>query len=278
MLKTPHAWYISLGAAIVLILATGVGFVLYELILIERNADASAAASAQTLALVNKALTGTHKNGNDGLLFLTKNLLQNGAGAANALKQTMQDANRIAKSQESKTVELADSSIALVKTSTAAVGRLDAALGALNDVIAKADTETLPKVNAGIDSLNGLVGDLRPAARASTDLLEQATLTIGTLNKTADTANALLADPELGQIVHNLNVMAANGTVVTGNLSLVTMDVHNLLNPKKPTFWEGVAEMAARSILGAAAGPLISHFWPLSIDVKNTVSVSPQSK
>src|SRR5580692_3141932 len=105
--NTPHHLYLALGATVVLVLSVGVGIALYELAMIERNVNKSAEASAETLAMVNQALKGTHKSGDDGLLFLTKNLLENGAAGMNALKQTMQDANRIAKAQEPKTVALA---------------------------------------------------------------------------------------------------------------------------------------------------------------------------
>src|SRR5580658_4699353 len=162
--RAPHALYLAIGVAIVIVLSVGIGFALYELAMIERNVNKSAAASAETLAMVNQALKGAHKSGDDGLLFLTKNLLENGAAGMNALKQTMQDANRIAKAEEPKTVALADSSIALINTTNATVVKLGGTVDELSGVIAKVDTVTLPKVDASVDSLNGLVSDLRPAA------------------------------------------------------------------------------------------------------------------
>jgi hypothetical protein len=82
-LSTPARRTLSIwrfGLAIVPILAGGIGVPIYELVLIERNVNQSAAASATTLTMVNQALKGAHANGDDGLLFLTNNLLQNGAG------------------------------------------------------------------------------------------------------------------------------------------------------------------------------------------------------
>ena len=75
--------------------------------------------------------------------------------------------------------------------------------------------------------------------------------------------------------MHNLTLASddANGTLA--NTRLVTLDVHNMLNPRKPTFWEGLAETTARSVLGSAAGPVISHFWPLGINVENPVTIAP---
>jgi hypothetical protein len=268
--KTPHHLYLAIGVVIVGVLSVGVGVALWELAQIESNVNKSAAASAETLAMVNQAMKGTHKNGDDGLLFLARNLLENSTAGMNALKQTMQDANKIAKAEEPKTVALADSSIALINTTNATVVKLGGTVDELSGVIAKVDTVTLPKVDASVDSLNGLVSDLRPAAQASTALLTEATGTVQELKLSVTTANALLADPELASIVHNLNLTSANANVVAGNLGLVTMDVHNMLNPKKTTFWEVLATTAAKSVLGAAAGPVISHFWPLGISVQNT--------
>lgn len=271
--NAPHHLYLTLALAVVLILAGGLGFALYELVQIERNVNKSAAASAETLAMVNQALKGTHKSGDDGLLVLSRIFLQNADSAANALKQTMQDANKIAKAEEPKTVALTDSSIALINTTNGAVARLGGAVDLLSGMIAKVDTLTLPKVDASVDSLNGLVSDLRPTAQASTALITEATGAVSELKLSVATANTLLADPELAGIVHNLNLTSANANVVAGNLGLVTMDVHNMLNPKKTTFWEALATAAAKSVLGSAAGPVISHFWPVSINIGNTVPV-----
>ncbi len=135
MSKTPHHLYLALGLIIVLVLSTGITFALYELTLIERNVNKSAAASSETLAMVNQALKGTHKNGDDGLLALSRNVLQNGAAAANALKQTLQDTNKIAKAQEAKTTQLADASILLVKSGGEAVVKLGASIDELNSAI-----------------------------------------------------------------------------------------------------------------------------------------------
>jgi hypothetical protein len=277
--KAPHGLYLTLGLIAVLILAGGVGFAIWELIQIERNVNKSAAASAETLAMVNQALKGTHQNGDDGLLVLSRLFLQNGVSAANALKQTMQDANKIAKANEPKTVALADASITLVNTAAGTVSKLSGAADQLSGVIAKVDSDTIPKVNASVDSLNGLLSDLRPTAQASTVLVTEAADTVKELKVSVTTANALLADPELAGIVHNLNTTSANASVVAGNLGLVTMDVHNMLNPKKTTFWEALATTAAKSVLGAAAGPLVSHFFPVGVNISNApvpVSVVPK--
>jgi hypothetical protein len=279
--RTPHGLYLALGAFAAIVMTLGIGFALYEFVQIERDIRASAAASSQTIAMVNGALKGKHANGDDGYLVLTQRLLQNATGAANAIKQTMQDANAIAKAQVPKTKALADASVTLVETGNATVAKLGGSIDTLNEMLADVRRETLPKLNASIvstdtaiDSLNGLVSDLRPAARASTDLIVAGTATISELKTTVGTANALLADPDLAAIAGNFKLLTGNGNLLMANLALDAMDVHHLLNPARVPFWEGIAKVAATSVLGAAAGPFISHFWPLSINVDNVVQTT----
>jgi hypothetical protein len=270
-----HKIYIALTtAALGVLIWVGVEFALTERI---ARADADT-----TLTMVNTALKGQHKNGDDGLLFLTKNLLQNATAAANALKQTAQDANRIAKAEEPQTAQVTQQLVNATTAGFVAIQNLDGAISSLNGVIGQVSRDTIPRFNANLDSLkgatdslDGLVGDLRPTAAAATKLLDAGTLTVTELKTTIGTADALLADPDLKKITANLVLMSDNGNKTMGNLALVTMDVHNMLNPRKPTFWEAFAELGAKSVLGAAAAPLISHFWPLGINVKNTVTTVP---
>ena len=49
--RAPHALYLAIGVAIVIVLSVGIGFALYELAMIERNVNKSAAASAETVRL-----------------------------------------------------------------------------------------------------------------------------------------------------------------------------------------------------------------------------------
>jgi hypothetical protein len=268
---TPHHLYLAIGFAIVVILAAGVGFTLYELGQIERNVNKSAASSADTLAMVNQALKGTHKNGDDGLLVLSRILLQNSTGAMNALKQTMQDVNRIAKDEQPKTVELTDSSLALVKTAGGTVAKLGDAVDTLNGVIGEVRTATLPKLNTGVDSLNGLVSDLRPAAQASTQLMTEATGAVTELKATVVTANALLADPELPVIVHNFSLMSGNlnGAALHANNALGFVELD--LTPLKLPFWKSILSTALSQAIGI---PL--KYLPQAVTVVSTVAPTPK--
>ena len=263
---SPHHLYLALGVAIAVILAGGAGVALYELAQIERNVNKSAAASAETLAMVNQALKGVHKNGDDGLLLLSKVFLQNADSAANALKQTMQDVNKIAKAEEPKTVALTDSSIALVNAAGGTVAKLGGAVDALTGVIAAVGTGTVPKLNAGVDSLNGLVSDLRPTAQASMQFVTEATGAVTELKGTVVTANVLLGDPQLAAIVGNLNLMS-------GNLNAAALHANNALGfveidltPKKLPFWQAILSTALSQAIGI---PL--KYLPQAVTVVSTV-------
>ena len=258
--------YAALAIIVTLTLVAGVGSGLYvlkgavaRLDVIEEHLQKATAASAETVALVNASLKGTP--GQKGMLELTRLLLLNADGAANAAKQTAQDANRIAKAQEKTTAVLSQEIIGTVQDGRASIARLNDALKDVDGAVADVRSGTLPRLNAGVDQLNGLTGDLRQTAVAATgDLLE--------LRDTIGAAHTMLADPELAQIAGNLARMTANGADTVGNLTLVTGDFHRMLNPKTATFWETFAMTVGKSLAGAVAGPLVSHFWPLGVSVR----------
>jgi hypothetical protein len=208
-----------------ILLASLTGAAIYACLLLHHS-DRSAAASNETIAMLNTALKGEHANGDDGLLALAKVLLQNADGAANALKQTLQASDKIAKAQEKKTGELADSSIALVKSGGAVVVKLGASIDTLNAVIGDVKTGTLPKLNAGMDALNGLITDFRPAAKSSADLVNEATGDVKAFHGTLNLANLLLADPNLATTEKNFAAISGNVVVITKEGGGIAVDVH----------------------------------------------------
>jgi hypothetical protein len=243
--------------------------------LLLRNSNKSVAASSETMAMLNAALKGKHKNGDDGLLVLSRILLQNADGAANALKQTLQDANKIAKSQEKKTDALSDSSLEVVKEGGEALKKFGTSIDALNRVIGDVKTGTLPKLDAGVDELNGLVKDLRPTAKASTGLLASATGDLDALHDAIDAANMTLADPDIADTIHSFKLMADTGVdtmkhadgAVT-NTEQLAGEFRDMFKPAgKTSFFETLAISAAKSVLGPMAGSLVSHFWPVKVEL-----------
>lgn len=234
----------------------------WEIIAVPRQAGPATAALVReqlqplhdSAALVLKALPGELSR-TDKLLEDTNNTVRDLNGTLNIIRHASAE-------------ERAELSVTNGKAGLA-MDALVATAQHLDGVAVEARDRTLPALTATVTDLDGLVSDIRPTAVASTALVNEASGAAGELHLAISTANGLLADPELRGITHNLNLMSANGNVVAGNLALVTMDVHNMLNPKKQTFWEALATTGARSVLGAAAGPVISHFWPLSVNVTN---------
>lgn len=273
-MKTPHHLYLALGVFVALILSVGVGAALWQLNLIEQQGVKTGTEIALTSHLINQALKGTHANGDDGLLVLTRTELQNLNGATNALKQTLQATNEIAKSQESRAKQLSDAGIIVVQNGGTAVAKLGTAVDELTATMTDVHQNTLPKLNAGIDDLNGLVSDLRPTAKASTTLITSATGTIDALHGTVDTANRLLADPQFPIIISNfastskhLDGTAANGERLTGEIA-------DMFKPApKGTFFENLAITAARYAAGPVAGSLVTHFWPQRVTITSPVQI-----
>lgn len=278
--KTPHHLYLALiGALIVVVGAAAVaGFA--QLSKIGNNVtsltanlsstaaklDVTVATTNDTLKMVNGALKGSHKNGDDGYLVLGQRTLQNVNSATNAAKQTLQSVNTITKAQETRATELSKASVDLVKSGNDSLQSLNKVIVGVNGVVDDLHKTTLPKLNEGVDVLNGLAADLRPLVGESTNVVKS-------LNITAQSANAIVSDPEIKSIVHNLNLTSDNVNKTTAGFVVLTADVHNILSPKKTTFVEALAETMARSVLGAIAGPLIAHFWPVQVSVTNAVPV-----
>jgi hypothetical protein len=117
----------------------------------------STVASDQTsvaVAQVNAALSGKMKNHHDGILWLMAEFLKNADASANQLKQTMQDANAIAKEQRPKTAALTDATVAFVKSGNETVTKLGTAAITLDAALKLVNTETIPKVTlAATDAL-----------------------------------------------------------------------------------------------------------------------------
>ena len=247
------------------IFLAGLGYAVWEFIVLERTTTASTAALTETLTLTNQALKGKQANGHDGLLFLARILLQNADSAANALKQTAQDANAIAKEQKDKTGALTDSSIALVRSGNDAIVKRGGAIDGLNAVIGDVRSGTLPRLNAGVDDLNGLVGDLRPTAKASTDLVNQGAEALQGVNVAVGRMNSLLADPSLAAIAGHLDDMSINLDAGAGHANRALGYVEMDLSPKHLPLWQSILEMALSQAVGI---PL--KWLPQNVQVVNS--------
>ena len=272
-MQTHHRWYISLGLVIALVLSAGIGISLYFLMQIERNLNATAQASTRTFAMVDAALKGTHKNGDDGYLVLSQRLLQNSTAAMNAFKQTMQDANTIAKAQAKPANDLAAQSIALVASGKTAVD-------SLNGVILDIRGQTVPSINASINSLNSatvaveaLVENMQPTATALGE-------TVKSVNLAVTHADALIADPDFQKIAGNLNAMSASLADASAHVDKGAAHAESALNyveldltPTKQPFWRAILSEALSQAVGI---PL--KYFPTRTAVVSSVPVTTVPK
>ena len=136
MNPTPHGRYLAIGTVIAVILSIGVGFSLFELVRIEHNLNMSAAASAETLGLVNPALKGTHKNGDDGLLVLDGYCFRK-RRRGECAETDLEDTNRIAKQENRKRRRW------LTRLSRG-----------------ESRWEVVAKLGGAVDTLNGVIGEV----------------------------------------------------------------------------------------------------------------------
>jgi hypothetical protein len=132
----------------------------------------STVASDQTgmaVAQVNAALSGKMKNHHDGLLWLAAQFLKNADGAANQIKQTAGDANKIAKQQEPKVAALTDATVALVRSGNDTVAKLGKAATTLDAALALVKTDTIPKVTLAATDALGAYAALPRAFQPTVD-------------------------------------------------------------------------------------------------------------
>lgn len=268
-----------IGGCIVgaIVIGTGLLFwILIEAALFVRHSKEAADLLAQNQSMLNAAMRGTHKNGDDGYLVLVQRLLQNSNSAANAVKQTAQDTNRIAKSQEEPSKKLTASSIALLDAGKDSVVTLGKSIDGVNGIVTAVKSETLPKLNASVDSLNGLIGDFRPAAVALAGVMTESANVARSLNLTVTHADALLADPAWSSVAGNLNIMSAslsgaaghiNGAA--GNVQLATAYIRDDLAPTHLPLWQRIIQTAVPYGLGA----LVRILVPTTVNVGNSPTV-----
>lgn len=220
--------------------------------------------NAKIIGPFEKAMKGQHASGDDGYTVLVQRFLQNTAAAANAVKQTAQDSNRIAKAQEKPVNDLTISSVALVNTGKETVGKLGNSIDSLNATITDIRAGTLPRINAGVDgltgtvtSLNGLVSDLRPTAQALTGAVNESGNAVKALNLTISHADALIADPAFHQIAGNLSMMSLNLTNASANINSATGHADRALgfveldlSPKHEPLWRSLVSEALSQAIG----------------------------
>ena len=137
------------------------------------------------------------------------------------------------------------------------LGKLGGSVDTLNLTLADIRTQTLPRLNSGVDSLDGLVRDLRPTAQAITGLVGESTNTVKSLNLVVTHADALISDPELAKVAANLDMMSAglgqaaihvNGAAKNAEQALGY--VRDDLTPRKQTFWAGIISEALSQAIG----------------------------
>jgi hypothetical protein len=232
-----------------------------------QHVDRTAALSNDTLAMVNVALKGTHKNGDDGLLFRANLLVANADSAVNALKQTAQQLDKASRVNEPKAGVVVDESITLIDSGKQAVTKLGVALDTLNSVIALARDGTLPKLNAGIDSLNEVVSGLAPAERSANDLLVSGNAVMVALKGTVMDADKLIADPNLTLVAKNLSDGTKSGASAMAHVDKSMSYVEVDLSPKHMPLWQTLLEGAIGNVIGIPFKRISQ-----SVSVVNTVT------
>ena len=227
-------------------------------------------AEVAIIASVREALAGKHANGDDGLLFLSRNALQNADAAMNAIKQTAQDANRIAKEQTAKTSELADESIALVKTGTAMVGNLGVAVGTLNSAIAEVKTVV---TNTDLQLNDGALPALTDTLRSTTAALNALDGPSGLMAEgaiAAKSAAVLLSDPHWPEVIAHIDAMTASAATGTQNGAEMLGYIRDDLKPTKASLRQIIISRGIAALPDALIQLFLRKFDPDKVELIGT--------
>ena len=236
----------------------------------------STVASDQTgaaVSQVNAALSGKMKNHHDGLLWLAAEFLKNADGAANQIKQTAGDANKIAKQQEPKVAALTDASVALVRSGSAVVANLGGTVQALNDTIGVVKDQSLPRLNGTIDAATAAVTHLQPVEDASARLLDQGTAGLTSLQAVIDHADLLVADPAWRVTLHQIQETSQHINSGAAHFDRTLGYIELDFTPTKIPFWRGVLSTAMSQAMGI---PL--HFLPQRVTITNPPAAPKEAK
>ncbi len=224
------------------------------------------------------AMHGTHASGDDGYIVLLKRFLQNTTSAANATKQTMEDANRIAKSQEQPTKQLSAASISavqsvgqLVDSGNSVVVKLGIAADGLSAVVGQIGSGTVPRLNTGLETLNTAIAGLVPVETSVSRMVDSGNAVMIGLQGTVRSANTLLSDPDLTAVARNLQLATASGASAMKHVDVATGYIEYDLSPKHVPFWRGLASEALSQAIGI---PL--KLYPTRVAVTSSVPIKTQ--
>jgi hypothetical protein len=236
--------------------------------------DAPITKLAETINLANVALKGQMENGHDGLLFQSQFLLRNASAAMNAIKQTAQDANRIARAQEVPTADLTRASVQTVQEAKTELAKLGQTIDELSDsgrALSTFINDTNKQVN-GADGTLPILNSQIVKLGAATDALTGDGGLIPTVTKTMGDADAALLAITV-PLNRELPATLANFRLSTAHVEKTLGYVENWAMPHKSSVLGLVLGQIASHAAGPAVGAFVSHLFPTSIDVKGTTKV-----
>jgi hypothetical protein len=185
---------------------------------------------------IRYSLNGYHANGDDGILFAVKLAVRESDKAAQAIRQTSQR-------ERDSTAKITSATLATVLTTNQTIGKLGNTIDNVSSSVSIINSSTLPSLNRAIDSLNDSTVNLTGPV---VDLIKSSTEVVVSIGKPIASLDALLSDPSWHQTLYNV----ANTTKhVDGTTADVQKAVHDVLNPKKTTFWKSLVNTAAKSLI-----------------------------
>lgn len=231
------------------------------------NVAEASQASADAAKAFQRALKGEHANGDDGYIVLARRFLQNGDAAMNAIKQTAQDANAIAKAQKSKADDLASRSIELIAAGRDAVAKLGDTVADAGDAIKEVKAVTQ---ETGAQLNDGVLPALKDTLAGTTKALAVVSGPDGLLVQGAASvrsANAIMTDPHLFATFAHIDQITANGVVMGAEINESIGYINNYLKPQKVTLRGVLVSKGLQAAFQFGLETLLRRIFPEKVEI-----------
>jgi hypothetical protein len=219
------------------------------------------------LASVKATLLGTHKNGDDGMLRRANLLVANADAAMNAIKQTAQDTNAIAKAEVPRTKELADQSIALIREGQIDVAEMGKTIVTLNAAIAGVQEVVQA---TGVQLNDGTLPALKSTLTETTRALATLDGPDGLLMQSAEaakSANLTIGDPHIKEILAHMDSILASSETSSQEIATGLGYVNGYLKPSAPTLRGMIIAHGLPAIIEFGIQALLRRFDPERVEI-----------
>lgn len=207
------------------------------------SAQSTAANLNASTAALKQALTGSHANGDDGILYTARFVLREAAQTSNVVRQTsMQERDGLSRLTGQSSALLTAGTVSVKKLGTAldsingAATSLGTVAASLDTVVTSLNSSTLPDLDRSLVAVGAAAADVDTHMQTAVDAAARAVADL----------DGLISDPSW----HNTLLHADQTTAsVQHSAGEIDVAITNVLNPKKRGFWATIGVVILKELI-----------------------------